>query len=112
MTKNEAKPLIKMHENIVRDILDAVDVPFCRVETHWYWNGQKRMVRGKIWTVKCDPREILISSYIDINGRTVRISNHDKGSGNYTGITIDVRYNNAGQIQEKSAKIKAIRDLI
>jgi hypothetical protein len=79
MGRRRVQGFIDAHDNIVRDILDKIDMPFARVETFWFRKGEKR--KGKNLYIDCD-QDILISSYIDTgDGRQIRISNHEKKNG-------------------------------
>lgn len=79
--KLEQAAYIKMHDSVVRDVLDKTDIPFANVETTYFRKGQQHRYRGKMLKIECE-QPILISSYIDSgDGRHIRISNHEKKNG-------------------------------
>lgn len=81
MGRRRVQGFIDAHDNIVRDILDEIDMPFARVETFWFRNGEVRKIGKKTMKIECE-QDILISSYIDTgDGRQIRISNHEKQNG-------------------------------
>ena len=72
---------LSMHDSVVKEVLDKTDIPFARVETTWFKKGQQHRYKGKMLKIECE-EPILISSYIDMgDGRTLRISNHEKKQG-------------------------------
>lgn len=72
---------LSMHDSVVKDILDKTDIPFARVETHWWRKGQQHKYKGKMLKIECE-EPVLISSYVDTgDGNFIRISNHKKKGG-------------------------------
>ena len=102
--KLEQQAYIKMHDNIVRDILDKTDIPFADIETTWFRKGQTHKYKGKILKIECE-QPILISSYIDSgDGRHIRISNHEKKNG-LPPQMINIVYNwQTGKVDNKDIK--------
>lgn len=78
---------LSMHDSVVKDILDKTDMPFARVETHWWRKGEQHKYKGKMLKIECE-EPVLISSYIDTgDGGFIRISNHKKKGGLAKGYT-------------------------
>lgn len=99
--KINVQKYLDMHDSIVNDVLNKTDIPFARVETHWFRKGQEHKYKGKMLKIECE-EPILISSYIEIgDGRTLRISNHKKKQGVPKEI-VDCVYNwETGKIDNK-----------
>lgn len=88
--------LLRIHQKAVQSVLDQMDIPFVEVKTYWFKDGQ--INKGKQIRIRQD-LDILISSYAEINGHTIRISNHHKKKGYPEGITNYI-YDASGNIIE------------
>lgn len=78
------KDLLKLHDMVVKKVLDDTDIPFAIVRRFWFKNGD--FFRGHRLKIHQN-KEMLISSYIEIDGHTIRISNHEKKAGYPDGMT-------------------------
>lgn len=113
LNSQEINKQIRLYKGVVKEILDNVDIPFVEIDTFWYKNGDKHKYKNKILTINCNEKEILISSYFNINNKTVRISNHDKKQGCDSNIILDIRYDNTlGKIKDRSEQLKKLQQLI
>ena len=96
--------IISVHDHIVRDILDKMDLPFATVETFWFKRGERHKVGKKIMKIECE-QDLLISSYVDTgDGRQIRISNHEKQNGLPNGYLEFIYDWQTGKIIKKPSK--------
>ena len=102
MSRSPVAPELKLHDSVVKDVLDKYDMPFAYVETTWFRNGERHRYKGKMMRIQCD-KKILISSYVDYNGKLIRISNHEKKNG-YPDNMINYIYDDAGKIIKEKKK--------
>lgn len=92
------KDLLKLHDMVVKKVLDDTDIPFATVRRFWFKNGD--FFKGRRLKIHQDV-EMLISSYVEFNGHTIRISNHEKKKGYPNGMTNYI-YNDNGEIVQSS----------
>ena len=79
---------LKFHDDMVRQILDTKEhLPWAQYETHWFTRGQKHYYRNKAMRIETD-KPILVSSYLEVDGITVRIINHEKKNGYAPGTRV------------------------
>lgn len=88
MTKKQKTALLKMHRHIVYDVLNRMEIPFAEYTTHYFKKGDTNIVNGKKRKVECGDDEMFISSYVDVGGQQIRISNHKKGRYEFPGIEV------------------------
>lgn len=85
---------------MVEQILEKDEkLPWAEYETHWFRRGQKHWYKKKEMKIETD-KLILISSYLEIDGITIRISNHEKKQG-YAPGTRNYVYDDMGKYKMK-----------
>ncbi|MBO4726088.1 MAG: hypothetical protein J5598_00615 [Clostridia bacterium] len=100
MKKKDVAYWKSFHKRMVEKILDKCEkLPWAEYETHWFKRGQKHWYKNKERTIITD-KPILISSYLEVDGITIRISNHEKKSG-YAPGTRNYVYDEVGQFTSK-----------
>lgn len=94
--KNNISKFINLHKKVVQQVLDETDIPFAEVRTYQFKDGEYNRNKKRKMEIKCN-QGLLISSYIEYDGHTIRISNHEK-SGSYPEGMTNYIYDETGTV--------------